>query len=165
VEPSQKSLQVCITFLRIHVYYIYVGSADGFNVLFEIVGNLKKSLLALVKLDERWRSIFVDSFSQKLVSESRLYKLLLTDGHFTGAVNLSSCLDSHLFIVYGAIIIIIMLLFCYPCGGAQLCGLSPVNAHTVALKPVHGKITKHYSRCCAVAFYYVHKCDLSRMCP
>jgi len=29
----------------------------------------------------------------------------------------------------------------------------------------HGKITRHYSRYCAVAFCYVHKCELSYMCP
>jgi len=44
--------------------------------------------------------------------------------------------------------------------GAQLCRLSPVDAHTVALKPIHGKITRHYSRYCTVEFCYVHKCEL-----
>jgi len=29
----------------------------------------------------------------------------------------------------------------------------------------HGKITRHYSRYCAVAFCYVLKCELSCMCP
>jgi len=49
--------------------------------------------------------------------------------------------------------------------GAQLCGLSPVDAHTVALKIVHAKMTRHYSRYCAAAFCYVHKCELSYLCP
>jgi len=29
----------------------------------------------------------------------------------------------------------------------------------------HGKITRQYSRYCTVAFCYVHKCELSYMCP
>jgi len=29
----------------------------------------------------------------------------------------------------------------------------------------HGKITRQYSRYCTVAFFYVHKCELSYMCP
>jgi len=50
--------------------------------------------------------------------------------------------------------------------GAQLCRLSPVDAHTVAVKPVmYEKIARHYSRYCAVEFCYVHKCKLSYMCP
>jgi len=28
----------------------------------------------------------------------------------------------------------------------------------------HGKITRHYSPCCIVAFCYVHKCELFCMC-
>jgi len=51
-----------------------------------------------------------------------------------------------------------------PDGGAQFYRLSPLNAHIVALKPFHGKITIHYSRYCTVAFCYVHKCELSYMC-
>jgi len=35
----------------------------------------------------------------------------------------------------------------------------PVTAHIVALKPVIGKITRHYSRYCAKAFCFVYKCD------
>jgi len=50
--------------------------------------------------------------------------------------------------------------------GAQLCRLSPVDARTVALKPCsHEEITRHYSRYCAVAFCYMHKCELCYMCP
>jgi len=41
--------------------------------------------------------------------------------------------------------------------------VSPVDAHTVVLQPIHGKITEHYSRYCAVAFCYVHKCELSNI--
>jgi len=52
-----------------------------------------------------------------------------------------------------------------PCGRVQLCRLSSVDAHTVTLKPVHGKITRHYSRYCTVVFCCVHKCELSYMCP
>jgi len=33
------------------------------------------------------------------------------------------------------------------------------------LETSRGKITRHYSRYCAVAFCYVHKCELSYMCP
>jgi len=33
------------------------------------------------------------------------------------------------------------------------------------LETSHGKITRHYSRYCTVAFHYVHKCELSCMCP
>jgi len=29
----------------------------------------------------------------------------------------------------------------------------------------HGKITRNYSRYCTLAFCYVHKCELSNMCP
>jgi len=39
------------------------------------------------------------------------------------------------------------------------------HAYTVALKQVMGKITRHYSRYCTVAFCFVHKCELSYMCP
>jgi len=34
---------------------------------------------------------------------------------------------------------------------------------TVALQPIHGKITLHYSQYCALAFVYLHKCELSYM--
>jgi len=40
-----------------------------------------------------------------------------------------------------------------------------VDTNTVALQPIHGKITRHYSRYCAVAFCYVHKCELSYIYP
>jgi len=33
------------------------------------------------------------------------------------------------------------------------------------LETSHGKITRHYSRYCTVAFCYVLKCELSYMCP
>jgi len=49
--------------------------------------------------------------------------------------------------------------------GAQSYRLSTVDTHTVALQPIHGKITQHYSRYCAVAFCYVHKCELSYIYP
>jgi len=49
--------------------------------------------------------------------------------------------------------------------GAQLCRLSTVDVHTVALQPIQGKITRHYLRYCAVAFCYVHKCELSYIYP
>jgi len=49
--------------------------------------------------------------------------------------------------------------------GAQLCWLSPVDAHTVTLKPVPEKITKHYSRYCALVFCYMHKCELCFISP
>jgi len=49
--------------------------------------------------------------------------------------------------------------------GAQKCRLATVDAHTVALQSIHGKITRNYSRYCAVAFYYVHKCELSYIYP
>lgn len=56
--------------------------------------------------------------------------------------------------------------FLLPCVlGAQSCRLSLVDAHTVALTPVHGKITRHYSRYCAVAFCCTLKCELSYRCP
>jgi len=33
------------------------------------------------------------------------------------------------------------------------------------LETSHGKITRHYSRFCTVAFFHVHKGELSYMCP
>jgi len=33
------------------------------------------------------------------------------------------------------------------------------------LETSHGKITRHCSRYCTVAFCYMHKCELSYMCP
>jgi len=45
--------------------------------------------------------------------------------------------------------------------GAQSYRLSTVDAHTVALQTIHGKITRHHSRYCTVAFCYVHNCELS----
>jgi len=47
----------------------------------------------------------------------------------------------------------------------QLYRLSRVDVHTVVLKPVHVKVTRHYSRYCAFAFCYVQACELSYMCP
>jgi len=44
---------------------------------------------------------------------------------------------------------------------AQLYQLSTVDSHTVALQAIHGKISRPYSRYCAVAFCYVHKCEMS----
>jgi len=52
-----------------------------------------------------------------------------------------------------------------PLVGAQSYRLSNVDTHTVALQPIHGKITLHYSRYCAVAFCYVHKWELSYIYP
>jgi len=49
--------------------------------------------------------------------------------------------------------------------GAQLYRLSTVDAHTDVLKPIHWKIIRHYSRYCAVAFCYEHKCELSYIHP
>jgi len=49
--------------------------------------------------------------------------------------------------------------------GSQSYRLSTVDAHTVALHSLHRKITQHYSRYCAMAFYYGHKCELSYMFP
>jgi len=49
--------------------------------------------------------------------------------------------------------------------GAQLYRLSTVDAHTDVLKSIHGKIIWHYSRYCAVAFCYEHKCELSYIHP
>jgi len=49
--------------------------------------------------------------------------------------------------------------------GAQLCILSPVNAHAVAMKPVYEKITRHYLGYCTVAICWCTKCELSYMCP
>jgi len=44
------------------------------------------------------------------------------------------------------------------CGrGTAVLRLTPVDAHAVALQPIRGIITRHYSRYCAVAFCYVHK--------
>jgi len=53
-----------------------------------------------------------------------------------------------------------MLLCKHSIVGAQLCRLSIINAHTVALKP-----NRHYSLYCTVVFCYVHQCELSYMCP
>jgi len=38
-------------------------------------------------------------------------------------------------------------------------------SHIHSLETSHGKITRHHSRYCTVAFCYVHKCELSYMCP
>jgi len=48
--------------------------------------------------------------------------------------------------------------------GAQLYRLSAVDKHTVSLQPIQ-KITRHYSRYCAVVFCYVRKCELSYIYP
>jgi len=52
-----------------------------------------------------------------------------------------------------------------PCGRAQSFRSFTVDAHTVALKPVNGKITRHYLRYYTVAFCYVHECGLSFIHP
>jgi len=51
-----------------------------------------------------------------------------------------------------------------PCGRGTL---SIVSCQCTYCCPetIHGEITRHYSRCCIVAFCYVHKCELSYMCP
>jgi len=53
-----------------------------------------------------------------------------------------------------------------PCGRGTVVSIVSCHAHTVALKPVHWKNNyRHYSRYCAVAFCYVHECELSYMYP
>jgi len=47
----------------------------------------------------------------------------------------------------------------------NLIRVSIVNARTVALQPIYGKISQHYSRYCAVEFGYMHNCELSYIYP
>lgn len=53
----------------------------------------------------------------------------------------------------------------FPCDRVQLYRLSTVDTHNVTLKPVRGKLTRHHSRLCSVAFRCVHMCEISYTYP
>jgi len=54
---------------------------------------------------------------------------------------------------------------CAPSGRGTIVSIVSCRCAYCCLETISWKITRHYSRYCAVAFCYVHKCELSYMCP
>jgi len=52
-----------------------------------------------------------------------------------------------------------------PCGRGTVVLIVSCRCTYGCLETSHGKITRHYSRYCTVAFCYVHMCELSYICP
>jgi len=71
-------------------------------------------------------------------------------------------------------IIVLILFYCVvitvplcrtPCGRGTLVSIVSCRCTYCFSETTHGKITRHYSRFCAVAFCYGHKCELSYIYP
>jgi len=52
-----------------------------------------------------------------------------------------------------------------PCGRGTVVSIISCPRTYCCRETSHGKITRHYSRYSTVTFGYVHKCELSYMCP
>jgi len=58
-----------------------------------------------------------------------------------------------------------LLYFCYSFRHHYYCLNYQIYNYFLSPETTHGKITRHYSRFYAVAFFYVHECELSHINP